>query len=350
MRLESIKPSLAGFFGIALFFFCCLSAQLSIAASVTVTHTDPGDGSIRVTVSGSFNSCTSCDQNGENCTTNNNGTVSLYLGDGVYPIGGASGSGSASYTHIFDRGSMHGSSTFRAKASDCTGSSTAEYEIVLDNTPTVSVTGPSGTLSEPFDITGTAAFKPTLDATKGTIYLFINGSPYVAASKSCTTEICSFSYQESAGKLYDMNHGGPYTVKLKATGSGASATNEGAFSVNKTPTIRITGPIDTVTSPFDITGTAEFKPTLNDTKGTIILYINGSPYSAAAKSCTTETCNFSYKEIIGNLYTLGQGGPYAVKMKATGGGTSVTTENVFYVDEIRPADWTRGCELIVPVP
>ena len=49
--------------------------------------------------------------------------------------------------------------------------------------------------------------------------------------KACTTETCAFSYQELAGRLYTLAPGGPYTVKLVATGGGATASDQQTFTV-----------------------------------------------------------------------------------------------------------------------
>jgi hypothetical protein len=134
-----------------------------------------------------------------------------------------------------------------------------------------------------------------------------------------------------------MNHGGPYTVMLRATGGGTSVTASGTFSVDKKPTVSIAAPIGIVTSPFDVTGTATFKPTLNTTKGTISAYINGG--YIGNKTCTTETCRYSYQEITGNLISRSPGENYTVKMIASGGGTSNFDQKQFSVetDPIKPA-------------
>jgi hypothetical protein len=105
--------------------------------------------------------------------------------------------------------------------------------------------------------------------------------------KACTTKVCPFSYKDLAGKLYEMGHGGPYTVKLTATGGGTQASDQKTFSVDNTPSVTVAAPVDFVISPFDITGNIIFKPTLNATKGYIHLHVNG--YYVVTKSCTTES-------------------------------------------------------------
>ncbi len=324
-----------------LWLMAILSSTPGMAASVSITATERGDGGVLLTGRGFFQTCRTCDASGTNCTYNNSGYVATYHSTATYPLCSDGGNGSASCTAVLDRGTLHGSRTFRAYASDCKGNATETTTTNFDNTPTVSVTGPSGTVSEPFDITGTANFKPTLSATKGTIHAYVNGG-YVGG-KSCTSETCSFSYKEISGRLYDMNHGGPYTIRLVASGGGASASAEGAFSVDKSPTVSVTGPSGTVSEPFDITGTATFKPTLSATKGTIHAYVNGG--YVGGKPCSSETCSFSYKEISGRLYDMNHGGPYTIRLVASGGGASASDEKTFLIDKTPTVNiiTPRGC-------
>ena len=67
-------------------------------------------------------------------------------------------------------------------------------------------------------------------------------------------------------------------------------------------------------------------------------YINGG--YIGAKSCTTETCSFSYKEICGNIYTLPPGQSYTVKLTASGGGANASDEKAFFVEDLTP---DQGC-------
>ncbi|MDF1615387.1 DUF6531 domain-containing protein, partial [Desulfurivibrio dismutans] len=109
-----------------------------------------------------------------------------------------------------------------------------ELEFSVDKTPTVTTTAPSGTVSNSFDVTGTVTFKPTLNATKGTIFAYIrfgSGSYRYLTSKSCTTEECSFSYQEITGNLLHRNPGGPYYARLVALGGGVTVAEENEFYV-----------------------------------------------------------------------------------------------------------------------
>ncbi len=305
-----------------------------LAASATITAVDQGNGGVLVTATGTFDTCTYCDANGKNCSSTSNGSIAAYLNGGLVCSRG--GSGSATCTATLDRGSLHGPHSYSATASDCKGNSSAGTSTNFDNTPSITVTGPSGTVTGPFDITGTATFKPTLNATKGFIRGYVNGS--FIGDKSCSTEICSYSYKELTSKLYDMNHGGPYTITMTAYGGGTSATATGSFSVNKTPTVSVTAPAGNVRTPFDIIGKAQFKPTTSTTKGSMTAYINGG--YVGSKSCTMETCSFSYKEITGNLYTLPPGQSYTVKLTASGGGSSASDEKSFFVEDLIP---DQGC-------
>jgi hypothetical protein len=163
----------------SLIFFIFLQGSVALGASALVDVSVQGDGAVVVTVSGSFESCTRCDSNGENCTTTNSGNVSLYLGQpwvsGTRPACEARGNGSASCSGTWDRGKLHGKHGFYGYASDCTGTDEDIYVLTLDNTPTVAITSPAdgAILSAPFDIIGTATFKPTLEPVKGTINLYI---------------------------------------------------------------------------------------------------------------------------------------------------------------------------------
>ena len=305
-----------------------LLAPVSQATGVTLTATDQGNGGVALTAQASTGTVCyyNCDSNGNNCrdsTTRVSVNIPYYCSN--------SGEGSASCTYILDRGGLHGTRTFTASASDCKGNSASTTTTTnFDNTPAVTVTGPSGTVSAPFDVTGIATFKPTLQVTKGTITAYVNNGNI--GVKACTTETCEYSYQELVGKLYDMNHGGPYPVKLIATGGGATATAEGSFSVDKTPTVSVTSPSGTVSAPFDVTGTATFKPTTSTTKGTITAYVNNG--NIGSKACATEVCDYSYNELYKKLYDMNHGDSYPIKMVATGSGATATAEGSFSVDKM----------------
>ena len=191
-----------------LLFSCLFFAPLARGGTVNVTVDVGSNGGVTGQVQGTFATC--CNSSGQNCV--NHGTVYLYLNQTSFYECGTSGDGSAACSYTRDRWGLHGTHTYRGKLSDCQGSMEDTYTLTLDNTPSVAVTSPSGTVSGPFDITGAATFKPTLSATKGTINLHINGYYASAATKYCTAETCSFSYEELKGKKYEMNHGNNYSV------------------------------------------------------------------------------------------------------------------------------------------
>jgi len=170
-------------------------------------------------------------------------------------------------------------------------------------------------------------FKPTLAAIKGVIYFYLGNSYQVR--KDCASEDCSYSFKELAGRLMDLNHGGPYTVTITASGGGTSATNQAKFSVDKTPVVNVSLPVGIVSSPFDIIGLANFKPTLQPTKGWLYVYLDN--YYLGNKACTTESCSYSYKEIYGKLMNLNPGGPHKVRMYASGSGVQALDEESFTV-------------------
>jgi hypothetical protein len=157
----------------------------------------------------------------------------------------------------------------------------------------------------------------------------VNGG-YTGVAKTCTSENCNFSYEEIRGKLYDYSHGGPYTVTLIAYGGGTSTSETNTFTVDNAPIVSVTSPTGIVTSPFNITGTATFKPIMSTTKGTIAVYINNG--YIGSKSCASETCDYSYQEITDRLFSMPLGGPHTVKMVASGGGASTSDLKYFFVE------------------
>ncbi|KPK90729.1 MAG: hypothetical protein AMJ94_08625 [Deltaproteobacteria bacterium SM23_61] len=229
------------------------------------------------------------------------------------------------------------------------GSSSDNYSLLLDNTPSIQITSPQeAVVSGPIEVAGTAVFKPTLNTQKGAIDLYVN-SRWTGMRKKCMTEECTFSFQEIAGHLYDMGHGGPYTVELVASGGGAKANDSKTFKVDNTPSIQITSPQEAVVSgPIEVAGTAVFKPTLNAQKGAIDLYVN-SRWTGMRKKCMTEECTFSFQEIAGHLYDMGHGGPYTVELVASGGGAKASDSKTFKVDNT-PSIYITSPEGIVSPP
>ena len=317
------------------------------AGAGSVTLTPPAvlaDGGVQVTAQGHFATCTTCNQDGD-CTSYNSGTVYLKKDNATfyYPDCSKSGNGSATCTYTYDRGYLHGTHTFYAKANDCNGSSTTSIDLTLDNTPGIASISPGGnTISAPFDITAHVSLKPTLNPSKGTIHSYLiypSGVASFLRATSCAAEECDFSYQELSDSLFDLNHGGPYKIKIRAYGGGASSEQDSAeFFIDKTPTIgTITPGGGTLSAPFDITAHASFKPTLNATKGNIyayLLYPSGVANFLRVKSCATETCDFSYQELTGSLFDLNHGGPYKIRIRASSGGASTEQDGAeFFIDK-----------------
>ncbi|MDR2861578.1 MAG: hypothetical protein LBV07_03395, partial [Syntrophobacterales bacterium] len=311
-----------------LLFYCFFFAPQAWCGSVSVTASVGADGGVTVTANGTFAACIN-----PNGTTTNSGWVYLYPPNYYTSDCQASGNGSASCFKVYNRSGLHGDNVFTGKVTDCQGTVTDTYTLSLDNTPTVSVTSPIGTVSGPFDIAGTATFTPTLSETKGWIKLFLNGSSTWMPSKTCKTETCSFSYEELTGTKRELTSG-EYTVRLEATQS-LTASDTSAFTVNNTPTVTVTSPSGTVSGPFNITGTATFKPTLSATKGTIKFYLNNSLLPMASKTCSTETCSFNYEEVKGTKYEMNHGGPYTAKLVAESAWSgSVSDISTFNVDNM----------------
>jgi len=325
-----------------------IGTHQNIAVAATVTLSPPqvlSTGGVVVTATGTFDTCTTCDSNG-NCTSNDSGTVMINLDQpnvAYYPECVNYGHGSATCTYTYDRYHLHGTHIFYAQANDCNGSSTTNVSLTLDNTPTIGEIAPSGTtLDEPFDITAHVSFVPVLGTTKGTIqayFVYPSGTTTYLSAKTCTTVECDYSYEEIYNKLFDYNHGGPYKIKILATGGGTSVTEYGQeFYIDKTPTISaITPSGTTLSAPFDVTAHVTFKPTLNATKGNVYAYLvnpAGTVTLLTYKAYATEECDFSYQSILGKLYDLNHGGPYKIRIRATGGGTTIEQDGAeFYIDK-----------------
>jgi RHS repeat-associated protein len=201
----------------------------------------------------------------------------------------------------------------------------AQNTITVDMTPTVALTSPAGTVSSPFDITGTAVFKPTLGFSKGTVSFYIDGSS-LGVTQNCTTENCNFSYQSVKGSLYDP-WAGSHTVKVVASANGANASAQNTITVDRTPTVTVSDPTGTVATPFDITGTVTFKPSLGSIKGSVTFYLDGSS-TGVTQNCTAQTCNFSYQSVKGSLLST-SAGSHTVRVDASSMGAGVSKSNSF---------------------
>lgn len=212
-----------------LVFFVIMTALASpcMGASATITTADQGNGWITLTGSATFETCTI------EGNSNNRGEVTLKddppRGEGVYCSMG--GEGSATCTTQLNRAWLQGTNTYQAIATDCTGvDASASTSLTIDNTPTISVTGPSGMVSTPFDITGIATFKPNADPVKGYISIYVDGGLYVN-NRECYSENCAFSYQEITGQLCVLPPGGPHTLEVQAMVNYLTASDQKTFYV-----------------------------------------------------------------------------------------------------------------------
>jgi RHS repeat-associated protein len=284
--------------------FGMVSAFNAWGSSSSVTVTDQGNGGVQLLVTGSFDSCQ------KDYGTDNTGAVMLYMDDWSYVWGPVYGQGSVTFTRTLDRASLDGTHIFRTRYGGCSGSGDGgTATVTYDNTPTITSIEPSGeTYSAPFDIKVTAIFKPTLNPIKGRIYGYAGG---YLPGKYCYTENCTYSYQELTGSLFDPSHGGPYPFNITANPTGGTPVNrQSTYSMDKTPSISVTEPVGTVSSPVNFKATASFKPTLNSRKGYIRAYIDRwiIPYGyLGQKDCYTETCTYDYQELKGSLLTLPTG-------------------------------------------
>lgn len=304
---------------VSLTLICCSSAQAVPAPTLTVTNgcVSGGSGSVKATVTAGFSTC-----------SGQAGWVED-LWDSMKECT-SSADGSATCTATLDCAVLQGTNTFTATATDCTGTGTATPQtLIIDNTPSVTVTSPSGTLQGPFDITGTATFAPTLQTLQGTITAYVNGNPQWHSTLNCNNNgpnkgvPCVYSYKAVSGVLDDLNNGGPYTVYLKASSSNALhpinvSSNTLTFSENKTPAISLTVPstfqpppaVNTLSGPFDITGTAVFQPSLNSTLGWMGGYING--LALPQQTFTESQCTYANNsyQCTYDFQTLNKGLPY----------------------------------------
>lgn len=313
---------------------CCLAMYAGLlwillpqslhAAGVHLSYSVEDDGAVPITARGSFASCRVCDSSGKNCHTVDTGAVYLH------GLCSKSGHGSASCTAKRDRGGLHGSHTFNGSAVDCKNSAQDTLTISLDNTPSISLHSPRGTVKGSFEISGVVHFKPTLSAIKGTIYVNFDKSG-LSYSKNCRETECRFSFLEDNKHLFDLNHG-EHTVTVTAYGGGATQKITETFTVDNMPEIHLDNPRGTVRGSFDIKGKIQFKPSVNQVKGS--LYVNfdksGSSYS---KNCKETECRFSFLEDNRRLFDLNHG-RHTVTVTAYGGGAVQKFTDEFIVDNM----------------
>ena len=232
----------------------------------------------------------------------------------------------------------HGEHTITLLADTGYVSAEDELSVVMDKTPTIELTSPMDTVSGLFNITATGQFKPSLDGDYGSIVAYIDGS--VIGSKNCDSEQCEFDYEEIQGQLRYMLHGS-YELQVDAVANGVTASQTSTLIVDNTPTVKLEYPVESASSPFNIVGYADFKPTQSSFTGTLSVQLNTEASSASVLSCYSEHCVFNFEELYDHLMTFPQGGPYSFKLKATGGGATAVSEEILLIDEVNEESWPR---------
>ncbi|HRT71653.1 MAG TPA: hypothetical protein P5308_09860, partial [Syntrophales bacterium] len=317
--------------------FMLIFAGSAIGGNLSLTVKDNNNGTVHVQVVGHFDTC---------CTPNcvDTGYVHIRKSGGAnYNVCYASGRGSAHCEATVDNCDLGydsgGKAMFYAMGRDCTGSLpmvTQAYQ--PDRSINIDIISPSGTVSEPFDVVARVTLPKTSKAYKGYIEARVSSAyGWNLPGMQCTSENCVYSYQALSGSLYDLYHGTNQSVMFGAHGCGLTVYKIGTFSVDKTPAVSIATPEGKVSSPFDITGTATFKPSLNATKGYIIAKING--YTVDTKQCLSESCSYSYWQNRGQPINYPPGGSFTASLVASVSGISVTRFKTF---EVVPCNLQTG--------
>ena len=196
--------------------------------------------------------------------------------------------------------------------------------------PEIHLDNPGGTVQGSFDINGKVLFKPSLSQIKGSLIVNFDKSG-LSYSKNCRETECRFSFLEDNKHLFDLNHG-EHTVTVTAYGGGATQKITETFTVDNMPEIHLDNPRGTVRGSFDIKGKIQFKPSVNQVKGS--LYVNfdksGSSYS---KNCKETECRFSFLEDNKRLFDLNHG-RHTVTVTAYGGGAVQKFTDEFVVDNM----------------
>jgi hypothetical protein len=301
-----------------------LMPGLTDAATVNVA-TSVQDGEVVVKVNATFDSCERCNDDGY-CTTINSGEI--------HGICSASGKGSASCSKSLNQCDLHGEHSFTETANDCSGvPATKTVTLEFDNTPTITITGPTGVQNSQFDVSGVANFKPTMHEVKGVIWAQVDSKSL--GSKTCYSENCSYSYFGETGLLADVTRPGEHQVVLTAVGCAPNVSDVKKFTMDNTPiSVEIYEPTGVVKTPVDIIGKATFRPTNAKLKGTLQLTggRNGSYSHIQSKNCGTEECSFSLSES-GTLYDSKFSGEINLKLEAKSGGISKITTHSFTFDK-----------------
>ena len=179
-------------------------SSAAFGASANIQVNIGGDGLVSITGTGSFATCNGSNYGSVNLQCNGAWVYQSYiLIDGVWsyssPACSAEGYGSAAFTCYTDRYFINdGTSTFSVIANDCTRQpASADYAEELDNAHVVTYLGPSGQVTQPFDIIASVVFQPTQNPIKGYITCGVEDIGYV--SKSCESLYCSCLYKAFNG-------------------------------------------------------------------------------------------------------------------------------------------------------
>ncbi|MBI5236204.1 MAG: hypothetical protein HY886_08150 [Deltaproteobacteria bacterium] len=154
-------------------------SSAAIGASANIVAAPNSDGTVVVTATGYFASCT--DSNG---VTTNSGSISATLDNTVF-LCSARGSDSATCTTARDKAGLHGTHTFTAVASDCQGTNTNSQSLTLDNTPVINITGPAdGAIikGNTVMLSGSFTFQPVMSPPYGSWGVYVDGGAVTTAN------------------------------------------------------------------------------------------------------------------------------------------------------------------------
>ena len=197
--------------------------------------------------------------------THQGGSVSVSLdGNSLGRKSTATGS-SASFSATLQRNSLsQGVHTVSVLASDSHDSTPSSSTFTIDNTPSISITGPTGTVrGGPGILAGTAIFigGPNTDGNYGLVSVsLINSAGVSVWSVSRYTASPSFDLSALGTIPTNLWPKGDYTVTARARATnGAAAVASSTFTVDNTPLISLTGPTGTVYGgPGILAGTVTF--------------------------------------------------------------------------------------------
>lgn len=220
--------------------------------------------------------------------------------------------------------------------------SSGVQNVMVDNTPTIQLSSPSGTIRGPYDITGSATFAPTQSATKGEIRIFYNNTDYFnspAKSITCASESCSFNFPSNINAVH-----GNFTVIAVAIGGGTTTQVSNVVFNDRTPTITSYGPIGTVSSS-ELVAHATFVPGVaayNGFTGSIGIGLDGRGIGSV--SCYNYEC-----DLVWPIYNL-SAGAHTVYYEAAPYWTAPrvnTPLQTFYIEDYKKTDFPRDCKASV---